>query len=634
MKKIFFLISALTLMFVASCTPEENGQGEEQTVPAELIVDKTEYSVGNGSGTIAVPVDANDKAIKVTIKADAQSWLSYKETKAETKAELETYFVMLSYSVNPIAVAREGVAIISLDDKAVEVTVKQAAAGATIALSETSRVVNPKGQNFDIVVTCNDDYTAVSNVSWASFNKEKSRVEVLLNDSGEPRTGEIVFTASTDAGIKATLTVSQKAANVDPELIRVLAIGDSFTEDATANLYPVLAELGYVKAVVASVALDGKGLAEQFAALKGTDKIPVKITDANGTVAADSLGTDLLAPDNWDAIVLQPAFEKADELDAAALGAMVNLIRSFCEFTPLYWNMTWAYGADQADVYDNLADVAATVESYNVFESVIPVGTLVQNLRTSIFEETVVPGTDAHLSVHVGQLAASYLWAQVITGKNVPKTDWYVSDEYRYEVDFLPAIKEAIDNSVAAPYEVTNAVNYAPYKLAIDATKAAAAITAAGFTPTDYVPAQFTVVHNAYYDSTASSDLNSALPAGAKSDLFDKFAATHIIPKAQIPVGSLIVVLDGYKYRPEGWVTLSTNNAAAARPEDVTDAVVLVNDAWWGTFTYRAFNIAKDDGSVLTSAEMKDLDTKFGVFVPKTAVSGGLEDYVNGTWNW
>ena len=635
MKKFLFLISVLALMFVSSCTPEENGGGEEQNPPAELIVDRTVFSVSSNEGVLTVPIDATDKAVKVTVIGEAKDWLSYKETKAETKGELETHFVVLAYQANLIATAREGVVTIALEDKSESVTIKQDAAKATLSLSETKRSVNPRGESFKLTVTVNDEYTVTPSAEWLNFNKATGVVTVQLNGTGEPRTGKIDFVAATDATVNATLTLTQKAANVDPELIKILAIGDSYTEDAMVNLYPVLSELGYTKITLANIYLDGKTLAEQLDALKGTDKVTVHVFGETGTAAADTLVTEVLGPDDWDAIVLQPGFAKAaDNLDVSSLGGILAIVRKYCEFAPLYWNMTWAVGENQSDMLESLVYTATMLQSTNLFKAVIPVGTLVQNLRTSIFEETIVPGTDGHLSVNVGQFAASYLWAQTITGKSVPKTDWYVSDAYRYEVDFLPAVKEALDNVVAAPLEVTSAITYAPYKLAIDAEKASAAITAAGFKPSDYVAAPFTVVHNAYYNSTVDSNLNSAFPAGTKSDLFDKFAATHIIPKAQIPVGSLIVVLDGYKYRPEGWVTLSTTNASAARPGDVTDAVVLVNDAWWGTFTYRAFNIAKADGSILSSSDMKALDNNFGVFIPKTALTGGLEDYINGTWNW
>lgn len=36
----------------------------------------------------------------------------------------------------------------------------------------------------------------------------------------------------------------------------------------------------------------------------------------------------------------------------------------------------------------------------------------------------------------------------------------------------------------------------------------------------------------------------------------ENYAATNIIPKADIPNGSIIVQKDGYQYRPEGWTAL------------------------------------------------------------------------------
>lgn len=630
MKKILFVISALALLMVSSCKKDE--PGAKTNDPAELTVEKTVYSVSNGAGVVAVPVEANYNTLKVAVIGDAQSWLSYKDTKSETKAEMETYFVTLSYQANPYAVERSGVVSITLDDKSVEVTVTQEAAGAAITLDGTSRSVNPKGQTFGVEVTCNDEYTVTSSASWATFNKSKSEVTVTLNDTGEPRSATLTFTASTDATVTATLALTQKAANVDPELINILAIGDGFTQDATANLYPVLAELGYTKIKVASIALDGKTYAEQYAALIGSNPVSVTTADADTTITADQAVSEVLGPDDWDAIVLQPGYDAAAQLDNAGLAAVVAAVRNFCEFTPLYWNMAWApAGEGQADAYEALAEVAQIVAQNEEIEGIIPVGTLVQNLRSSIFGDRLTLA-DKHLTNNIGKFAASYLWAAVITGKNVPRTELVVNDEYRYEVDYLPAVQEALNNTIAEPYELTPAVDYAPYKLNMDAATASSILTGKGYNPSDYVALPLTVIHNAFYNSTGGSALSSSISDGSNSEYYDKFAATEIVPKAAIPIGSLIVVLDGYQYRPEAWTSLSAKTTT--RPGNVTDSVVEVNDAWWGSFNFRAFNIAKSDGSELSAADMKALDGVLGIFVPKTAVSGGLEDYVNGTWKW
>ena len=643
MKKNIFLLSAFAVMLFASCQPEEIGNVPNPNDPPEMALNKTTFSVGNAAGTLTVPVDANYKSFTVTVDK-AATWLTFKETKAETKAETKTYSMVFAYTANPIATARSGKATIKLAALSQEIVVNQAAAVPVLSISLSSKTVNPRGDAFDLKVTVNDDYTATSNVNWAAFDKASGKVTATLNDTGSAREGQIVFASVADPNVKATLTVTQKAANVDPELINVLSIGDSFTEGPAQYLAAVLDTLGYKKVRLANIPFDGKSLAEVEALLKGTEKVAVHVIDKGVGKAVDSLAVDVLSPDDWDAIVLQPAFDFAGVYDATSVNNIVNFIRGYCEFTPIYWNMTWAYktgataagftayGKDQKEMYDAIVDVASKIAANTEFAGVIPVGTLVQNIRTSYVEEYVVAhDKEAALSVNIGNLAAAYLWAQVLTGK-VEKVTYKPS--LQYDPDCVPAITEAFLNTLKKPFEVTPATQYPPYTLSVPEAEAKAIIEGAGYTFSDYVAAPFVVQHYGFYNSVNGDYLTSSVKAGVLDNTTRTYAATKIIPKTSIPYGSLIIVLEGYKYRPDGWTSLTTKNASSARPGEVESRIVKVDDTWWGSWKYRAFNIKKTSGNP-TADEMRAIGTKFGIYIPKTALSEtGLEDYGNGVWNW
>ena len=656
MKKILFLISALALMFASSCEKaEENGGqgGNGQNSTPELIVDRTVYSVGFGAGVLNIPVDATSKSVKVSVVGDAKDWITYNETKAETKADLETHFVVVSYLENLIATAREGSVTISLDNLSETVTIKQAAAKAKIIVSETSRRMNPRGDAFFVTVTANDDYTVTTTGDWLTCNKATGEIKASLNGSGALRTGKVVFTSKAESDVTAEVTVTQKAANVDPELINILAIGDTFIDDYAPYFLGVLGSLGYTKIHIANIPFDGKSLAEVATALNGKEKVEIHAClDGVNLFAADTLVSEVLGPDDWDAVVIQPSLDKAGVYDAESLEYIVNTVRTFCEFTPIFWNMTWAYkatstaeafknyGSDQMAMYTAVADVAEQVSANKEFAGIIPLGTLIQNIRTSYIEDNVT-SDDAHLSVNIGQLAAAYMWAQVLTGKNPIAAATPFVPALVYDPDCIPAMQEAYANALKTPFAVTEATQYPPYVLSVPEADAKTLIEAAGFKFEEYVAAPFVVLHYGFYNSVNGSYLTSAIFSGVdnSSGNIYKYAATHIIPKSEIPNGSLLVVLDGYQYRPEGWVTLTTKNnkeggADPSRPKNVSTSVVEVNDTWWGSFTYRAFNISKTDGSNPSTAEMRAIGTKFGIYLPKTAVNNGLEDYENGEWSW
>lgn len=138
-------------------------------------------------------------------------------------------------------------------------------------------------------------------------------------------------------------------------------------------------------------------------------------------------------------------------------------------------------------------------------------------------------------------------------------------------------------------------------------------LKAKGYDPAKYTKLELTYTKDAFYNSTSGT--NSSLVTTGTNVV--QFVATSIVEKAKIPNGSLIVVNYGYQYRPEGWQTLGSKNTSA-RPGNVGNNVVVVDDAWWGTFNYRAFNLAKfGNPNMTTDAERDAVIAAFAVYVPK-----------------
>ena len=72
---------------------------------------------------------------------------------------------------------------------------------------------------------------------------------------------------------------------------------------------------------------------------------------------------------------------------------------------------------------------------------------------------------------------------------------------------------------------------------------------------------------------------------------------------------------DGWTYRPEGWKNAAANSADT-RPTEVTTTKIVIDEAWWGEWTTRAFNIRKTDNSDLTGLS-NDVAAAFKIYVPK-----------------
>lgn len=649
MKKGLLVLLALTTVFAFSCKekPQPTPEPPEEEV---LTVPTKTYSVDKNDGSLDIDLQANYK-FTATVSDDAKEWLYVASTRA-----VESHVVTVGYRANPLPKERRGIVTIKSTTLSETVEIIQAPGDATISVNVEGGTVNPRGMTVVIPVTSNDEIVVTPDVRWMRVKEVTSEgyvIEIDINDTGAPREGTITFSSKNDPNVKATVTFTQKPANVDPHTLKLLAVANTAVEDAMQDIYPVLKALGYTNLKVGYFLVDENldSQAEKISAENATLKY--YYTDSQGTWNnKDTLVTDVLSPDDWDYVILGQTI--ADGGNGATFDAgitkIVETIRKTCEYVPFAWYMTWAYQAsstnagfkaydnNQADMYDAIVSaVKGNIEGKADIEKIIPVGTAVQNLRTSFFEDNLT-SNGVNLSVNIGRLTAALTTAKALTDKNITGVDYTFNPErYKYESYYLPAIKEAVNSAIANPFKVTESVNYLPRKTKIaDAAGAKNMITAAGFNPADYVEVPVTIIHNAYFASTESSTLKTGFNGTAASDAnLKKFAATHIFPKAQIPIGTLIVVMDGYQYRPDAWTALNAVTDSGSRPGNVTGGVVEVTDAWWGSFTYRGFNIAKSGAPELSDSEQNTLDGVFGIFIPKSVLGlGGLEDYGNGQWTW
>ena len=141
-----------------------------------------------------------------------------------------------------------------------------------------------------------------------------------------------------------------------------------------------------------------------------------------------------------------------------------NKTNPSCE---IYWHMTWAYqegyaglsafGNDQMTMYERISqNVQEIVLPKEDIESIIPVGTAVQNARTSHLGDTL-NRDGIHLTLDLGRYLAGLVWVKTLTNRSIDNID-YVPANYAasFGGDVLPLLKEAANNAVREPFAVTN----------------------------------------------------------------------------------------------------------------------------------------------------------------------------------
>lgn len=206
--------------------------------------------------------------------------------------------------------------------------------------------------------------------------------------------------------------------------LKVLSIGNSFTEDAMYYVGPIMESAGidsetysiyYVSHSAASLAHWWQVASQdQHVVLhcQAGKRMPVK----EGTLA------ELFAQD-WDVVVLQQY--SMDAINYATfnpwLRNLIDFIRDHCTNpnVTLAWQMPWSYNdCDEPSLshYERWALLVYTTQQMSRIDGidvVIPIGTAIQNARyTSLYTPSLLTRDGWHLDCGVGRYIAACTWIQ------------------------------------------------------------------------------------------------------------------------------------------------------------------------------------------------------------------------------
>ncbi len=255
--------------------------------------------------------------------------------------------------------------------------------------------------------------------------------------------------------------------------LRILALGNGFSDDCMAYFYEIATELGFESVDVYNLFKSDCDLATHASNFKNNStQYTLKHRDKNttGWVSAVNYNAARALNNNnyeWDVITVQQECGKSGIVDTYTDGNLDYIIDYVVERypnVPIVWNMTWAYQSDsentgfaeynynQDTMYSEIVSAVETgILTRDDIRAVIPVGTAIQNLRTSYIGDTLTRD-GYNLNDKEGRLAASMMWVKALTGVDVS------ASEYKPEgVDdnSLTVIKECVANAVTTPYEIT-----------------------------------------------------------------------------------------------------------------------------------------------------------------------------------
>lgn len=251
--------------------------------------------------------------------------------------------------------------------------------------------------------------------------------------------------------------------------VKILAIGNSFSEDAVEqNLHELAAAEG-IETIIGNMYIPGCPL-ELHAQNMKTDARAYryrKIDVSGKMVQIDSMSlSKALADEDWDYISLQQASQLSGLYDSYQpyLHELIAYIRTHVSSkTRIVFHQTWSYaqnstragyenyGENQLKMYRAIMKASQRVMSAEPITLLIPSGTAIQNARTSSYGDTM--NRDGfHLNLLYGRYTAACTWFATLFKRKVEGNRYAPEGMTPRQIHISQL---SADTAVRHPYEVT-----------------------------------------------------------------------------------------------------------------------------------------------------------------------------------
>lgn len=241
---------------------------------------------------------------------------------------------------------------------------------------------------------------------------------------------------------------------------KILAIGNSFSEDATAYLHQIAAT-GGVDTKVVNLFIGGCSLETHWKNCQGN--LQDYVYQINGEITQRMVSVEeVLMEDSWDFITMQQASHESGILQSYVpyLKELSGYVRERCGGAKQLLHQTWAYETDSAHdrfyKYNNnqqvmyLALKAAYEENgTSLGLPLIPCGDVIQALRETPRFDYPNGGQTLcrdgfHMHLVYGRYAAAATWYEAILKENILENDFVPPGALPEDKPFLALIRETV----------------------------------------------------------------------------------------------------------------------------------------------------------------------------------------------
>ncbi len=235
--------------------------------------------------------------------------------------------------------------------------------------------------------------------------------------------------------------------------MKVLAIGNSFSQDATRYLHSI-AKADRENFKVVNLYIGGCPLRTHY--INALEDRPNYQLEFNGENTGFGVSIkQALISDNWDYVTLQQVSHQSPRYETYQpyLDFLADYVRKYSPESKLLIHQTWAYAQDSSRLTQELgyekhtdmfADIKASYDKaakdVNAY-GIIPSGEAMQQLLKNGIEKIHRDGF--HASLGTGRYTQGLVWYQALTGNDIDNNMFREFDEEISEADILIAKKSA-----------------------------------------------------------------------------------------------------------------------------------------------------------------------------------------------
>lgn len=348
-----------------------------------------------------------------------------------------------------------------------------------IKIPESLEVESGTSSSFQVVISVKDGDAVkewgckVADSTIASVEK-KSNSEVSVTAL---KTGETVVTVFCEFEGKLfenslKLTVVDPVSDTGDGIVRVLAIGNSFSQDAVEQYLYELGAAAGKEMIIGNMYIGGCNIDKHLNNMKSDAAAYEyrKISNGNKNNMKSVKLSYALADEDWDYISLQQASGQSGFFSTySGLGELISLVSQAVPDAELMWHQTWAYSStsdhvsfpdydrNQIKMYNAIMDASRKAMSeHPSLKRVVPSGTAIQNARAT-YAGDIFNRDGYHLETTYGRYTAACTWFEALFGIDVT-TNTYTPSTVS---DDMGAIARASAHAaVQSPWSITKIAEF------------------------------------------------------------------------------------------------------------------------------------------------------------------------------